>query len=419
MQKETDVKRLILFCREEMEIRDYSEDYKYRISKAWSTLTEWMDSHNINKFTNEIGNLFLDEKVGNHLPHKDLIKSQRVYVRGVRMLISLQMNGCIEEHAPTIERDFSGELGQLILQYLDFMRNILQRKEATIKATEHYLFLFYSFLVSHGYDISDLDFNVIEKFHSEQGYKLPTLHNSSGAIRRFLKYLFESDITERDYTIYVVKDNYHIRENQLPSTYSDEEIRTVLSSVDRSSVIGKRDYLILILAAEYGWRNGDIRNFRLDHINWDKNEIRFYQNKTGNPVSFPLLSSVGNAIIDYLKNGRPTTDAPEVILSVKPSRKSKPLSAPAVSCIAAKYFGKSGVSALNTRRRGTHAFRHSLASSMLNKEITLPVISCVLGHSSTETTKVYLKVDFNQLKKCTLPMPENHSPFYQRGGIWK
>ena len=109
---------------------------------------------------------------------------------------------------------------------------------------------------------------------------------------------------------------------------------------------------------------------------------------------------------------------PEVILSVKPSRKSMPLSAPAVSYIAAKYFGKSGISALNARHRGTHAFRHSLASNMLVKEIPLPIISEVLGHSSTEATKVYLKVDFKQLKKCALPMPENHSPFYTKGGIW-
>jgi integrase len=79
--------------------------------------------------------------------------------------------------------------------------------------------------------------------------------------------------------------------------YSEEEVQKVLSSVDRSSAIGKRDYLILILAAEYGWRNGDIRHFRLEQINWDKNEICFYQDKTDVPVSFPLLASVGMLLL--------------------------------------------------------------------------------------------------------------------------
>ncbi|WP_170829203.1 site-specific integrase [Acidaminobacter hydrogenoformans] len=301
----------------------------------------------------------------------------------------MNTKGYIEEHSPSTDHIFTGEFGKLILLYLDHMANVLKRKTSTVRNAELYLFRFYCFLSAHRYDISNLSFDVIENFHREQ-----------------------------DYTMYIVSDNYHFREGKLPSTYSEEEIRTVLYCVDRSSAIGKRDYLFLILTAEYGLRNGDIRQFRLDHIDWDRNEIRFYQDKTSNSVTFPLLSSVGNAIIDYLKNGRPITDTIEIILSVKPSRKSKTLSASAVSSIAAKYFGKSGLSALNARHKGTHVFRHSLASNMLAKEVPLLVISDVLGHSSTESTKTYLKVDFKQLKRCALPMPANHSPFYQRGGIW-
>jgi integrase/recombinase XerD len=418
MQNETNVKQLILFCREEMEMRDYSEDYKCRVSKAWDALDEWMDSHHIDKFSPEIGNTFLDEKVGTHLSGKDLIKSQRVYVRAIRMIISLHAKGYVEEHSPTTEHIFTGALGKLFLHYLDYLTNVLKRKKSTVSSAEYYLFLFYSFLVSHRYEINDISFDIIESFHSEQGYSLPTQHNSAGIIRRFLRFLYQSGISERDYGIYVAPDNYRIREGKLPSTYTEEEIRKVLSCIDRSSAIGKRDYLILILAAEYGWRNSDIRHFRLDHIDWDRNEIRFCQDKTGKPVSFPLFSSVGNAIIDYLKNGRPLTDAPEVILSVEPSRKSKPLSASRISSIAENYFGKSGLSALNTRHMGTHAFRHSLASNMLSREVPLPIISGILGHSTTESTKTYLKVDYRQLKRCALPMPVNHSPFYKRGGIW-
>ncbi len=415
---QTDVKRLIGLCREELETRDYSEDYKCRISKAWDSLMEWMGTNYAAKFDADVGNAFCNEKVGTHLPNKDLIKSQRVYVRAIRMLISHQNEGSIEDHAPKTEHIFLGSLGDTIKRYLEHMTNVLMRKESTVNSNKYCLFLFHTFLTSHGYEIKDLNFDIIEDFHHEQGYSMNMLHACAGIIRRFLKYLYESGNIEKDYSIYVVPDNYQIRESELPSMYTEEEIRKVLSSVDRSSTIGKRDYLILILAAEYGWRNGDIRHFRLDQINWDKNEIRFYQDKTGIPVSFPLLASVGNAIIDYLKNGRPDTSVSEVILSVKPSRKSMPLSAQAVSHVAATYFGKSGISALNARHRGTHAFRHSLASNMLRKEVPLPVISGVLGHSSTETTKIYLKVDFKQLKKCVLPMPENNSPFYKKGGIW-
>lgn len=120
MQNEINVTQLILFCHEEMETRDYSEDYKCRVSKAWDALVEWMDSHHIDKFSPEIGNTFLDEKVGTHLPGKDLIKSQRVCVRAIRMLISLHTKGYIEEHSPTTEHIFTGALGKFFLHYLDY-----------------------------------------------------------------------------------------------------------------------------------------------------------------------------------------------------------------------------------------------------------------------------------------------------------
>ena len=144
MQNETNVKQLILFCSEEMEMRDYSEDYKCRVSKAWDALDEWMDSHHIDKFSPETGNTFLNEKVGTHLSGKDLIKSQRVYVRAIRMIISLHAKGYVEEHSPTTEHIFTGALGKLFLHYLDYLTNVLKRKKSTVSSAEYYLLFFAS-----------------------------------------------------------------------------------------------------------------------------------------------------------------------------------------------------------------------------------------------------------------------------------
>ena len=54
------------------------------------------------------------------------------------------------------------------------------------------------------------------------------------------------------------------------------------------------------------------------------------------------------------------------------------------------------------RKKGSHTLRHSLASRLLEHEIPLPVISEILGHTTTQTTMVYLRVDMNELKKCAL-----------------
>lgn len=151
-----------------------------------------------------------------------------------------------------------------------------------------------------------------------------------------------------------MKDNYN-RHCKIPTTYDEDEIRRIIASVERSSATGKRDYLILLLAAEYGWRSNDIVNFRFSQTDWDKNVIRFSQHKTGIPVEYPLLSSVGNAIIDYLKHGRPITDSEEIIVSAESAKKGRPLSPTTVHCIVTKYMRKADIKNWKNKKHGPHS----------------------------------------------------------------
>lgn len=413
----TDIKQLISLCRTELDIRDYSEDYKTRISRTWDSLGQWMEQHKISSFCESVGNDFCDANIGTHLSNESLKKSQRVYLRATRMIISYQKEGGIENRAPRIEHIYYGVQGEWIQQYLVYLQDIKYLRPSTILQKGKYLYEFYLFLENNGFGIENINFEIIEQFHQSQTYALPSRHNSNSAIRLYLRYLYEMDLVKKDFSIYVLKDNYQ-KSGNIPTTYTEEEISKTIAIVDRSSAIGKRDYLILLLAAEYGWRSSDIIKFRLDQIDWDKNVIYFRQSKTDIPVEYPLISSIGNAIIDYLKNGRPETDVQEVILSVKTSRKTKPLSGSAISYIVAQYLEKADIKDWHAKKHGPHSFRHSLASNMLKQGISLPIISSVLGHSSSESTKVYLKVDTNNLKLCVLPMPTINSSYYQKGGIW-
>ena len=126
--------------------------------------------------------------------------------------------------------------------------------------------------------------------------------------------------------------------------------------------------------------------------------------KTGIPVEFPLLSSVGNAIIDYLKYGRPKTDAREVIVSHLGSNLGRPLSSPTIHSIVTKYLRRAAIDGWSKKKHGPHAMRHSLATNLLKKNVALPIISTVMGHQRTETTKIYISVDYDKLKACALPM---------------
>lgn len=70
-----------------------------------------------------------------------------------------------------------------------------------------------------------------------------------------------------------------------------------------------------------------------------------------------------------------------------------------------KAFRDAGIVINSGRRHGPHALRASLATAMLEKEIPLPIISETLSHSSTDTTKIYLKVDMTHLRRIALNVP--------------
>ena len=180
---------------------------------------------------------------------------------------------------------------------LDFMTMRNNYSEKTIECREFFLHYFNQYLVQNKLSFNDMSVDVVEEYFRFMGYELSNRHNSANHLRQLFHYLYDRGYSDRDNAVFVLKDQYRMQ-NKIPTTYTEEEIARTLAAVDRSSAIGKRDYLIILLAAEYGWRTGDIVNFRFDQIDWDKNIISFDQNKTDIPVEFPLLSSVGNAIID-------------------------------------------------------------------------------------------------------------------------
>ena len=407
----TDLKMLIDTCKQELHDREYGENHTAPIFAEWDSLSNWFKQRNLTEFNTELGYQYCDEKIGSHIIVEGMTFRQKLRLRAIRMLTSYQTDGDFEFRSPRIERIFEGETGKLIQQ---FLQNELAagRSPKTIECRELYLYPFNLYLLRNKLDFNSLSIDTVEDFFKSMGYVLSNRHNSANHLRQLFHFLYDKGYTATDNALFVLKDQYR-KQNKLPTTYTEEEISKTLAAVDRSSAIGKRDYLIILLAAEYGWRTGDIVSFKFSQIDWDKNTISFEQDKTDIPVEFPLLTSVGNAIIDYLKYGRPKSDAPEVIVSSQKGKHGTPLKPPTVHSIVSKYLREANIPNWKEKRHGAHALRHSLASNMLNKNISMPVISTVLGHQRTETTKIYLKVDIEKLSLCPLKMPVLHTPYYR------
>ena len=410
----TDVKQLIQACTTELIDRQYKKNYFEEIRANWEDFSLWL-SEQQQKFSVDAANQYCDIKIGTHILVPGMSLKEKGLLRSIRMLVSYQQNGEFEFRSPQTERIFSGNKGSLILDFFDYSSTTLNRASTTIDEYSRALYHLLEYMEKNNLEFYAITIDLLQDFLNLNCSTIGVRHSYSNSLRQFFRYLYAKNYTEIDLSLFVLPDNFN-RHSNIPTTYSEDEVRRIIDGPDRSSAIGKRDYLVLLLAGEYGWRSADITGFRLDQIDWDKNVIRFDQQKTGNPIEFPLLSSVGNAIIDYIKHGRPVSDCPEVILSADSSKKIGPLSSPTIHSIVSRYMKKANITGWKEKKHGAHSLRHSLASNLLKRNTSLPVISTVLGHQTTETTKIYLRVDIDQLKHCCIRMPELTSPYYKKGG---
>ena len=149
-----------------------------------------------------------------------------------------------------------------------------------------------------------------------------------------------------------------------------------------------------------GMRSSDIAGLTFSDIDWEKEEIRIFQAKTGNELILPLTVSIGNAIYDYITMERPQSDSKRIFLCERTP--CKPISAGTVGNAAGKLYGAASVRQGQQDRKGAHLFRHNLATSFSRHDIPHPVISATLGHVDPDSLDHYLFADISHLRDCAI-----------------
>jgi site-specific recombinase XerD len=186
----------------------------------------------------------------------------------------------------------------------------------------------------------------------------------------------------------------------IPRAIAPDHLRAVLAHCPRDTPVGRRDYAILMLLARLGLRAGEIVSLTLDSIDWESGTIEV-NGKGKQTSSLPLPVQVGEAIADYLQHGRPVCNSRALFLRVCAPIRGLGAS-PTVGTIVSAAIRRAGI---ETEHRGTHQFRHALATDMLRQGATLTEIGSVLRHRHAKTTSLYAKVDFAALRPISLPWP--------------
>jgi integrase/recombinase XerD len=396
-----------------MRAKQFSEvtiqDYRY----VWYQLDRYMRHREITNYSEDIGNAFLAEKFG-PIPYSSMTENQKKKFHYVRVLGHFQKTQTLLKQNDPKKIIFSGELGAPFNDYLQEIA-LMNRAEQTLMRYKYYINSLYRDLLKYNMTAAEISIPYLMQFLARLDHaKKPVERNHIiSVVRVFIRFLCEKNHlrnNRQEYWMPVLKSR-RINSAKLPSVYSAEEVERLISSIDRASSCGKRDYAMILLAARYGLRGTDIIGMRYCNLDWANNQIKLFQHKTGKKIVLPLSEEVGNAIIDYLKFGRPTIDEPYLFITAQaPYEKITKVSL--LTSVVSNHMKRSGIGCQD-RKHGAHSLRHSLASNLLVLNQPLPVISEVLGHSKTASTLVYLRVDFQQLKQCALEVPYVPSTFYE------
>lgn len=381
---------------------------KYRSLWKYGILT-YMKGKSLSLYTQSLG----QEYIIDCIPCENLRHDDREKIRSIQVLDDYLNLGYIRKRTIVlVKHTLEGEIGLQMQKLITHLQS-LRRSSVTIKDYELYLNRFLVFLNQSGvYSMSGIsERHILEFLSTTENNKI----NVASSLRVLFRFWFESHITDGNFED-IIRSYKWVKREKIPSFFTTDEVRDIEESIDKSSGVGKRNYAMLLLASRLGLRASDIANLQFSNIDWDKNEIKLTQYKTGHPITLPLLNDVGNAIIDYLKYGRFKSESQNIFISSRapyvPANKS-------IVCSAiGEVIYQSKVN-IDGRHHGPHSLRHSLASCLLKNETPIHVISKALGHTKTDTTLTYLRIDLTSLLKCAITVPPVSDKFYtQKGGVF-
>jgi integrase/recombinase XerD len=231
------------------------------------------------------------------------------------------------------------------------------------------------------------------------GLRRKSLADVAERLRSVVRHLHRTGRIPTDLTPHIIGPMLYAYED-VPSTLERSQIAAVLATTQEGrSPRGLRDYAILQLLATYGLREGEICRLRLDDVDWRAESLRICHTKTNAYSYMPLMVTVGEALLDYLRLGRPQVEVREIFV-----RSCAPYIA--MTNLYGMIRGRlAAAGVVPAGKRGPHVFRHARAVEMLRASVPQKIIGDVLGHRSTESTNTYLKLATDDLRAVALEVP--------------
>ncbi len=332
--------------------------------------------------------------------HSERTRSDRPMAKEVRGPIEQMLSVVLPGFELSGRRNHPQPFGDVLPHFFDYLVDERGLSVASLRHYRHHLDRFEAYLSGIGVrSISELAPPVLSAFiveRSHLGLAKSTVRDTAGVLRVLLRYAHREGALATDLSGAVEWPQLY-RLSSIPRSISWEEVNRVLAAVDRRTAAGRRDYAILLLLVTYALRGREVAALTLDDIDWKRERLAVPERKAGHSTAFPLSVVVGEALLDYLRHGRPASDDRHVFFRAAAPR--RPIGPAAVSSLARHYLLKAGV---EVPRPGSHTLRHSAVQRLVDADFDLKTIGDFVGHRSARSTEVYAKVAVEALRQVAL-----------------
>ena len=307
---------------------------------------------------------------------------------------------------PLTTGPFEAECQQLCDEYSHELRDRRALASSTVlgNVTEAERFLTWVRQQEHVLGLAALTVSDIDRYLMGRvaGIQRTTRKAVSCQLRSFLRFLHGTGRITADLAACVIAPTLY-RFEGIPSVLRPEQVQVILASASKErSPTGLRNYAMLMLLATYGLRSGEVRRLQLEDVDWRGDRLWIRHTKTGVRSCLPLMPKVGQALLNYLRRGRPTCTARELFIRCRAPRCGF-FTSSTLNSMLRRHLAKIGIRP--DGKRGPHIFRHSRAVSLLRAGVPIKEIGDVLGHRSAASTNIYLKLDDHELRAVALAIP--------------
>ncbi len=215
------------------------------------------------------------------------------------------------------------------------------------------------------------------------------------SIKAFFKFLLEDQIREDNPSALLESPKLGV---YLPDTLSLQDIEKLIDTVDRSTLLGERNYCIIEVLYGCGLRVSELLDLNISSINF-KEEYLIVHGKGDKTRLVPLAQYTATLLQHYIKKvrtefkiGKKYEDT--LFLNSRGQKMSRTMVFLIIKDLAEKAGIKKSIS--------PHTFRHSFATHLLQNGADLRFIQEMLGHSSITTTEIYTHLKTEELRDVIL-----------------